>query len=115
MAPASSGRENLVDTAFFGQGSGYYVPFGSFGGGDLAGNNSLGFYKFPGEFGSVEGLSNQSSSQESSRYLPPLTSGAVYPQPLGILGSYEQNVAQVSCLWCFLFCYDDMYIKTRKI
>ncbi|KAL3535012.1 hypothetical protein ACH5RR_003473 [Cinchona calisaya] len=98
MLPASSGQESIVDNALFGPGSGYYVPFGAFGAGDLSGNNSLGFYKFPGEFGSAEALSNQSSSLESSRYLPPLTSGAVYPQPIGILGSYEQNVAQAPFL-----------------
>ncbi|XP_027175789.1 YTH domain-containing protein ECT3 [Coffea eugenioides] len=94
MAPATSGQESLVDNALFGPSSGFYVPFGSFGGGDLSGNSSLGFYKFPGDFGSAEGLSNQSSSLESSRYMSQLTSGAVYPQPIGILGPYEQNVAQ---------------------
>lgn len=96
MAPVGSGHENVVDNAHFGPSSGYYVPFGSFGGGDLPGNSSFGFYKFPGEFGSGDALANQSSSLESSRYLSPLSSGTVYPQPIGILGSYEQNVAQVS-------------------
>ncbi|CAI9099002.1 OLC1v1035746C1 [Oldenlandia corymbosa var. corymbosa] len=94
MAPATSGQESLVDNTLFGPGSGYYLPFGSFGGGDLSGNSSLGFYKFPGDFGSGDALSNQSNSLESSRYLSPLTSGALYPQPIGILGSYEQSLVQ---------------------
>ncbi|KAL5838637.1 hypothetical protein ACOSQ3_015806 [Xanthoceras sorbifolium] len=58
--------ENTGDNLLFGPGSGYIVPFGSFGGGNVSGNS----------------VSN------------PLTSPPVYPQPLGILGSYEQNVGQ---------------------
>lgn len=101
MAPASSGQESLLDNVPFGPGSSYYVPFGSFSGGDLSGNTGMGFYNFPGELGSSEQLSNQSSSLESSRYMSPLTSGPVYQQPIGILGSYEQNVVQVGAL-CIL-------------
>lgn len=103
IAPASSGQENLVDNVFFGPGSGFYVPFGSFSGGDLSGNNGMGFYKFPGEFGSNEQVPNQHNSMESNRYMSQLASGPVYPQPIGILGSYEQNVAQVRFFVIFYF------------
>ncbi|XP_011093936.1 YTH domain-containing family protein 2 isoform X4 [Sesamum indicum] len=90
----SSSQENLIDNAFFGPGSGYYLPFGSFGGGDLSGSSGLGVYKFPGDFGSSDPLPSRSSSLDTSRFMSPLTSGTVYPQPIGILGSYEQNVGQ---------------------
>ncbi|KAI3447276.1 hypothetical protein Pfo_003941 [Paulownia fortunei] len=94
LPSGSSGQENLIDNAFFGPGSGYYLPFGSFGGGDLSGGSGLGLYKFPGEFGSREPLPSRSSSLDTSNFMSPLTSGNVYPQPIGILGSYEQNVSQ---------------------
>ncbi|PIN02884.1 putative high-glucose-regulated protein [Handroanthus impetiginosus] len=94
MPPGSSSQENLIDNAFFGAGSGYYLPFGSFGGGELTGGSGLGLYKFPGEFGSSEQLPSRSSPLDASRFMSPLTSGTVYPQPIGILGSYEQNAAQ---------------------
>ncbi|KAG8373903.1 hypothetical protein BUALT_Bualt11G0073600 [Buddleja alternifolia] len=94
LPPGSSSQENPIDNAFFGPGSGYYLPFGSFGGGDLSGSSGHGLYKFPGEFGSSEPLPSHSSSLDASRFMSPLNSGPVYPQPLGILGSYEQNVAQ---------------------
>ncbi|XP_073044360.1 YTH domain-containing protein ECT4-like [Primulina eburnea] len=94
MPGGSSSQENLIDSTFFGPGSGYYLPFGSFGGGDLSGNSGLGLYKFPGEFGSSERLPSRSNSLDTSRFMSPLSSGTVYPQPIGILGSYEQNVAQ---------------------
>lgn len=56
-----------IDNMFFGPGSGYLVNFGSLGGGNLSGNlNSS-----------------------------PLTSPTVYPQPMGILGPYENNFGQV--------------------
>lgn len=95
MPSGSSGQENLIDNAFFGPGSGYYLPFGSFSGGDISGNSGHGLYNFPGDFGSNEQMPSRSSSLDSSRFMSPLTSGNVYHQPIGILGSYEQNVAQV--------------------
>ncbi|XP_044472043.1 YTH domain-containing protein ECT4 isoform X2 [Mangifera indica] len=61
--------ESSADNLLFGSGSRYFVPFGgSFGGGNVSGNHG-------------------SSS---------LTTPAAYPQPIGILGSYEQNVGQIS-------------------
>ncbi|KAG8376308.1 hypothetical protein BUALT_Bualt09G0049800 [Buddleja alternifolia] len=94
MHSGSSNQENLVDNTSFGPGSGYYLPFGSFGGGDLSGSSGLGLYKYPGESVTSESLSRRSSSLDTSRFTSPLTSGNVYPQAVGILGSYEQNVAQ---------------------
>lgn len=79
VAAGSSGQEGLGDNVLFGPGSGYFLHFGSFGGGGLSG----------------EPLSNMSSS-ESGGYLPQLTSPAGYPQPMGILGPYEHNFGQIS-------------------
>lgn len=93
LSSGSNNQENFVDNSFLGPGSGYYLPFGSYGG-DLTGNSGLGLYNFPGEFGSSEPLPSSSSSIDSSRFMSPLNSGTAYPQPIGILGSYEQNVAQ---------------------
>lgn len=62
MTSENSGDNNVL----FGPGSGYLVPFGSFG------------VNVPGN--SVSG---------------PLTSAPIYPQPMGILGSYEHNDGQV--------------------
>ncbi|XP_057768124.1 YTH domain-containing protein ECT1 [Salvia miltiorrhiza] len=93
MPSGNSSQENLIDNAFFGPGS-YYLPFGSFGGGDISGNSGHGLYNFPGEFASNEPMPSRSSSLDSSRFMSPLNSGNVYPQPIGILGSYEQNVGQ---------------------
>lgn len=60
-------ENSTIDNMFFGPGSGYLVNFGSLGGGNLSGNvNSS-----------------------------PVTSPTVYPQPMGILGSYENNFGQV--------------------
>lgn len=59
--------ESSGDNFLFGPSSGYFVHFGSYG-------------------GNVSGNSGSS----------PLTSPAAYPQPMGILGSYEQNVGQIS-------------------
>ncbi|XP_041996136.1 YTH domain-containing protein ECT4-like isoform X2 [Salvia splendens] len=84
LMPSGNGsQENLIDNAFFGPGSGYYLPFGSFGGGDLSGNSGHGLYNFPGEFASNEPMPSRSSSLDTSRFMSPLTSGNVYPQ-LGI-------------------------------
>ncbi|GER41749.1 evolutionarily conserved C-terminal region 5 [Striga asiatica] len=94
MSSANISQENLVDNTFFGPGSAYYLPFGSFGGGEFSGSSGHGPYKFPGEFGSSEPLPRHSTSLDSSWFMSPLTSGTGYPQPIGILGSYEQNVAQ---------------------
>ncbi|KAL6519259.1 hypothetical protein OROGR_018579 [Orobanche gracilis] len=93
LASRSSSQENLVDSAFLGSGSGYYLPFGSFGG-DLSGNTGLGLYKFPGEFGSSDSLPTRSSSFDTSKFVSPLASGNVYPQQIGLLGSYDQHVSQ---------------------
>ncbi|KAG6428513.1 hypothetical protein SASPL_112765 [Salvia splendens] len=95
LMPSGNGnQENLIDNAFFGPGSGYYLPFGSFAGGDISGNSGHGLYNFPVEYASNEPMPSRSSSLDTSRFMSPLTSGNVYPQPIGILGSYEQNVAQ---------------------
>lgn len=60
-------ESSTIDNMFFGPGSGYLVNFGSLGGGNLSGNvNSS-----------------------------PVTSPTVYPQPMGILGSYDNNFGQV--------------------
>ncbi|KAL7096215.1 hypothetical protein ACP275_10G068700 [Erythranthe tilingii] len=93
MSSGSRGQESLIDNAFFGPGSGYYLPFGSFSGGDLSGSSGHGLYKYHGEFGSNEQFPSRSSSLDSNRFMSPF-SGTVYHQPIGILGSYEQNVAQ---------------------
>ncbi|THG05650.1 hypothetical protein TEA_000835 [Camellia sinensis var. sinensis] len=79
VTSGSAGQEGLVDNVLFGPGSGYFVHFGSFGGGGLSG----------------EPLSNRSNSETGS-YMSPLTSPTVYPQPIGILGPYEHNAGQVS-------------------
>ncbi|KAL6985052.1 hypothetical protein U1Q18_018431 [Sarracenia purpurea var. burkii] len=79
VTPGSNGQEGFGDNVLFGPGSGYFVHFGSFGGGGLPG----------------EPLSNRSTSDTGS-YLPPLSSPAVYSQPIGILGPYEQNAPQIS-------------------
>lgn len=59
--------ESSGDNLVFGPSSGYFVHFGSYG---------------------VNVSGNPASS--------PLTSPAAYPQPMGILGSYEQNIGQIS-------------------
>lgn len=59
--------ESSGDNLLFGPSSGYFVHFGSYG---------------------VNVSGNPGSS--------PLTSPAAYPQPMGILGSYEQNIGQIS-------------------
>ncbi|CAI9765999.1 unnamed protein product [Fraxinus pennsylvanica] len=96
MPSEISGQENPMDNALFGPGSGFYVPFGAFGGGDISGSSGVGLYKFPGDFGSSESLPNHSSSLDTGKFMSPLAAGTVYPQSIGILGSYEQNVAQTS-------------------
>lgn len=58
--------ESSGDNLLFGPSSGYFVHFGSYG---------------------VNVSGNPASS--------PLTSPAAYPQPMGILGPYEQNIGQV--------------------
>lgn len=97
MPSGSSSQENYDKTGF---GSGYYLPFGTFGG-DLSGSG-LGLYQFTGEYGSGESQTSRSNSVDTSRYMSPLNSGTVYPQPMGILGPYEQNVAQVCKLFNIL-------------
>jgi hypothetical protein len=62
--------ESNSGNSFFGPGSGYLVHYGSFGGGNMSGA--------PGS--------------------DSLTSPSAYPQPMGILGPYEHQVAQV----CFI-------------
>ncbi|XP_057468306.1 YTH domain-containing protein ECT2-like isoform X2 [Actinidia eriantha] len=79
VTAGNNGQEGLHDNVLFGPGSGYFVHFGSFGGGGLCG----------------EPFSNMSNS-EAGCYLSPLASPGVYPQPLGILGPYEHNIGQIS-------------------
>ncbi|CAK9170685.1 unnamed protein product [Ilex paraguariensis] len=52
--------------------------------------------RYVSHFGSGEQLSNQSSLLDIGSYISPLTSAALYPQPVGILGPYERNIAQFS-------------------
>lgn len=80
-------ESSSIDTMLFGPGSGYLAGFGSFGGGNLSGN--LG-----------------SSS---------LTSPAGYPQPMGILGSYEHNVGQVFFQLILNIIIEISYSKMTKI
>ncbi|XP_024980108.1 uncharacterized protein LOC112517040 isoform X3 [Cynara cardunculus var. scolymus] len=93
--PANSGQEALHDNVFLGPGSGYYLHYGTYGGGNPSGNNSLGFYKYPGDIGSGESVSNRSMSSDTGSYTSPITSGALYPAPVGILGSYEHVFGQI--------------------
>lgn len=88
LAPESSGQDGVSDNMLFGPGSGYFVHYGPFGGGDLSGNPA--FYTYPGELGSAKPFSNAVNGSEFS----PLTSPAAYPLPVGLYGSYEQNAAQ---------------------
>lgn len=94
VAPGSTGHE--IDGTHFGPGSGYYIPVGSFGGGELSGSSNMGFYNYQGEFGSGQSLSNRPNPADSGRYMSQMTSAGLYPQPVGILGSYEQNAMQAS-------------------
>ncbi|XP_052199946.1 YTH domain-containing protein ECT4 [Diospyros lotus] len=79
VTAGAGGQDHLGDNVLFGPGSGYYLHFGSLGGGGPSG----------------EPLSNQSNSDAGS-FLSPLTSPTVYPQPYGILGPYEHNLGQIS-------------------
>nr|XP_016438020.1 PREDICTED: uncharacterized protein LOC107764011 isoform X2 [Nicotiana tabacum] len=94
VAPGSTGHE--IDSMYFGPGSGYYIPVGSFGGGELSGSSNIGFYNYQGEFGSGQSLPNRPNPLDSGRYMSQMTSAALYPQPVGILGSYELNAMQAS-------------------
>ncbi|CAA3021849.1 uncharacterized protein LOC111372679 isoform X2 [Olea europaea var. sylvestris] len=96
MPPEISGQQNPMDYALFGPGSGFYVPFGAFGGGDISGSSGVGLYKFSGDFGSSESLPSHSSPLDTGKFMSPLAAGTAYPHSIGILGSYEQNVAQTS-------------------
>lgn len=93
--PANSGQDALHDNVFLGPGSGYYLHYGSYGGGNPSGNNSLGFYKYPGDVGSGESVSNRSMFSDTGSYASPITSGTLYPAPVGILGSYEHVFGQI--------------------
>lgn len=92
--PANNGQEGVGDNVFLAPGSGYYLQYGSFGGGNLSGNNNVGFYKYPGDIGSGESMTNRSMPMDNS-YVSPLTSGGLYPGPVGILGSYEHIFGQI--------------------
>lgn len=70
-------ESSSTDNMAFGPGSGYFVNFRSFSGADLSGN-----------LGSS-----------------PLASPGIYPQPMGILGSYEQSVGQVRLHLTFHYCH----------
>ncbi|KAL8095487.1 YTH domain-containing protein ECT4 isoform X1 [Apium graveolens] len=95
LAPVSTGQEGLNDNMLFGPGSGYYLHFGSFPASNPPGNSNLGLYKYPGEFGSGENPAIRSNS-DTGNILSPLTPGAVYTQPMGILGPYDLSLAQAS-------------------
>ncbi|KAK1414089.1 hypothetical protein QVD17_29829 [Tagetes erecta] len=84
---ASSGQEAFSENVFMGPGSGYYLQYG--------GNNNLGFYKYPGDMGSAESAPNRSMSSDAGSYASPLTSAAIYPAPVGALGSYEHIFSQI--------------------
>ncbi|XP_071742095.1 YTH domain-containing protein ECT2-like isoform X2 [Rutidosis leptorrhynchoides] len=93
---ANSGQEFTADNVFMGPGSGYYLQYGSFGGANPAGNNNnLGFYKYPAEITSGDSVPNRSMSSDTSSFASPLTSGALYPAPVGILGSYDHIFGQI--------------------
>ncbi|XP_057980558.1 YTH domain-containing protein ECT4-like [Malania oleifera] len=95
MVPKSSGQEGVGDHMPFGSGSGYFVQFGSLsGGGDVSGNS--GIYNLQGVSGPVEPFSNQSNTSDANRPLTSLTCPGTCGQPIGILGSYEHNVRQIS-------------------
>nr|XP_043624112.1 YTH domain-containing protein ECT1-like isoform X2 [Erigeron canadensis] len=93
--PANSGQEALADNMFWGPGSGYYLQYGSVGGANPSGNNNLGYYKYPGDIGSGESVPNRTMSSDTSSYASSLTSGSLYPAPVGILGSYEHIFGQI--------------------
>ncbi|GAA0165130.1 RNA metabolism protein [Lithospermum erythrorhizon] len=80
---------------FFGPGSSFYVPLGSFGG-DLSGNSGYGFYNYQNEFGSSELLSNQSTSLDYGRYPSTVAPGNYYSPHMGMFGSYEKNITRAS-------------------
>ncbi|KAI3711817.1 hypothetical protein L1987_70364 [Smallanthus sonchifolius] len=84
---ATSGQEALSENVFMGPGSGYYLQYG--------GNYNLGFYKYPGDIGSAEPAPNRSMSSDTGSYASPLTSAALYPAPIGALGSYEHIFSQI--------------------
>ncbi|CAA3029544.1 YTH domain-containing family 2 isoform X2 [Olea europaea subsp. europaea] len=96
MPSEISGHENPVDNALFGPGSGFYVPFGAFGGGNISGSSGVGLYTFPGDFGSRDSVTNHSGPLDKGKFMSPFAAGTVYPQSTGILGSYEQNASQTS-------------------
>lgn len=98
LTPQSGGHEGFSDTMLYSPGSGYFVPFGTFGG-DLSGNSGL--YSLQRDLALGKNLSNGLNSADSDRLLSPLASPAAYPQPIGILGSYEHNVGQV-CFFKFI-------------
>ncbi|KAJ0724455.1 putative YTH domain-containing protein [Helianthus annuus] len=84
---ATSGQEALSENVFMGPGSGYYLQYG--------GNSNLGFYKYPGDIGSAESAPNRSMTSDAGSYASPLTSAALYPAPVGALGSYEHIFSQI--------------------
>lgn len=108
VAPGSTGHE--IDSTYFGPGSGYYIPVGSFGGGELSGSSNIGFYNYQGEFGSGQSLPNRPNPLDSGRYMSQMTSAALYPQPVGILGSYELNAMQV----CYHFSSLENLVKEKR-
>ncbi|PWA82539.1 YTH domain-containing protein [Artemisia annua] len=95
--PANSGGQDaLVDSIFMGgTGAGYYLQYGSVGVGNPSANNGLGYYKYTGDLGSGESVPNRSMSSDTSSYVSPLTSGALYPAPVGMMGSYDPIFGQI--------------------
>ncbi|XP_076910526.1 YTH domain-containing protein ECT4-like [Bidens hawaiensis] len=85
--PTNSGQEAFSENVFLGPGSGYYLQY--------AGNNNVGYYRYPGDIGSGDSAPNRSMSSDTSSYSAPLTSAALYPSPAGIYGSYEHIFSQI--------------------
>ncbi|XP_076888664.1 YTH domain-containing protein ECT2-like isoform X2 [Bidens hawaiensis] len=84
---ATSGQEAFSENVFMGPGSGYYMQYG--------GGNNLGYYKYPGDLGSSDSAPNRSMSSDTGGYASSLTSAALYPAPVGALGSYEHIFSQI--------------------
>ncbi|XP_071742220.1 uncharacterized protein [Rutidosis leptorrhynchoides] len=52
-------------------------------------------YTYPGENGSGDSVPNRSMSSDTSSYASLLTSGDLYPAPVGLLGSFEHIFGQI--------------------
>ncbi|GKC42186.1 hypothetical protein Tco_1059908 [Tanacetum coccineum] len=52
-------------------------------------NNGLSYYEYTGDLESGKPLPNRSMSSDTSSYASPLTLGALYLAPVGIMGSHD--------------------------